>query len=233
MRTGEAALIVGAGSGLSAALARKFASEGMAVALAARNVDKLQPLARETQATVFACDASRQTDVAGLFNALGEQIGAPSIVVYNPSYRTRGALVELDPDEVLKALMISCFGGFLVGQAAARLMLERGSGSIFFTGASASVKGYASSASFAMGKFGLRGLAQSMARELAPKNIHIAHFVVDGGILQGAADPRAKSRGADGMLLPEAIAETYLHIHRQHRSAWTWEVELRPWTETF
>jgi NAD(P)-dependent dehydrogenase (short-subunit alcohol dehydrogenase family) len=128
--------------------------------------------------------------------------------------------------------MVTCFGGFLVGQAAARLMLEQGRGSIQFTGASASVKGYVNSAPFAMGKFALRGLVQSMARELAPKNIHVAHFIIDGGIGR-SDDPRAAGRGTDGLLDPDAIAETYLAIHRQHRSAWTWEVELRPWVETF
>ncbi len=167
-----------------------------------------------------------------LFLALASDLGPPDIVVYNPSARARGPIAELDPNEVLQALMVSCYGGFLVGQQAARSMLARGSGSILFTGASASVKGYARSAPFAMGKFGLRGLAQSMARELAPKNIHVGHFVIDGGIGR-ADDQRAAQRGPDGMLDPDAIAQTYLQLHRQHRSAWTWEVELRPWTESF
>lgn len=228
----ETALIVGAGSGLSAALARLFAKEGMRVALAARQPAKLAALSAETGATCYGCDASRRADVETLFAALAGALGAPDIVVYNPSARARGPIAELDPDAVEKALMVSCFGGFLVGQQAARVMLARGSGSILFTGASASVKGYARSAPFAMGKFGLRGLAQSMARELAPKNIHVAHFVIDGGIRR-ADDPRASERGVDGLLEPDAIARTYLAIHRQHRSAWTWEVELRPWTETF
>jgi len=228
----ETALIVGTGSGLSASLARLFAKEGMRVALAARNPGKIATLAQETGARSYGCDASRREDVAALIAGVTRDLGVPDIVVYNPSYRTRGPLVELDPAEVEKALMVTCYGGFLVGQAAAKPMLERGSGSILFTGASASVKGYALSAPFAMGKFGLRGLAQSMARELAPKNIHVAHFVIDGGIRQ-QNDPRGNARGADGLLEPDAIAETYLHIHRQHRSAWTWEVELRPWVETF
>jgi NAD(P)-dependent dehydrogenase (short-subunit alcohol dehydrogenase family) len=170
--------------------------------------------------------------VAALFEAVVADQGVPDLVVYNASARARGPIAELDAEQVKNALLVSCFGGFLVGQAAARLMLARGAGSIQFTGASASVKGYANSAPFAMGKFGLRGLAQSMARELAPKNIHVAHFVIDGGIRQGD-DPRAADRGPDGMLLPDEIARTYLHVHRQHRSAWTWEVELRPWQETF
>lgn len=139
----------------------------------------------------------------------------------------------LDPREVERTLAVSAYAGFLVGQAAAKAMLARGSGSIFFTGASASVKGYAESAPFAMGKFALRGLAQSMARELAPKNIHVAHFVIDGGILAAVGDARAGARGADGMLVPDEIANTYLQFHDQHRSAWAWEIELRPWQEKF
>jgi NAD(P)-dependent dehydrogenase (short-subunit alcohol dehydrogenase family) len=228
----EIALVVGTGSGLSASLARLFAKNGMKVALASRKPQKLEALAREIGARHYACDASSRSDVPALFKSVTADLGAPDLVVYNPSYRTRGPLIELDPVEVEKALMVTCYGGFLVGQAAARQMLERGHGSILFTGASASVKGYAQSAPFAMGKFGLRGLAQSMARELQPKNIHVAHFVIDGGIRQ-QDDPRSPQRGNDGMLEPDAIAETYLHIHRQHRSAWTWEVELRPWAETF
>jgi len=225
----ETALIVGAGSGLSASLARLFAKEGMRVALAARNTSKLAPLLKEAGALAIECDASVPAQVDAMF----EKVPAPDLVVYNAGYRTRGPLVSLDPKEVERTLTISAYGGFLVGQAAAKRMLPRGAGAIFFTGASASVKGYAESAPFAMGKFALRGLAQSMARELAPKGIHVAHFVIDGGILQGTADARAKERGADGMLLPDEIAKNYLGVYRQHRSAWTWEVEMRPWVEKF
>src|SRR5690349_12302982 len=225
----EVALIVGAGSGLSASLARLFAREGLSVAIAARNTAKLAALAKETGAVAIECDAS----VSAQVDAMYEKVREPDLVVYNAGYRTRGPLVSLDPKEVERTLMISAYGGFLVGQAATKRMLTRGSGSIFFTGASASVKGYAESAPFAMGKFALRGLAQSMARELAPKGIHVAHFVIDGGIAQGPNDARAKERGADGMLLPDEIAKNYLHVFRQHRSAWAWEVELRPWVERF
>lgn len=228
----EIALIVGAGSGLSAALARLFHEEGMRVALAARHPEKLAVLCKETQARAYACDAEKTADVDALFKALVADIGSPDLVVYNPSYRTRGPVAELDPQEVLKSITVTCFGGFLVGQQAARLMLKAGHGSILFTGASASIKGYARSASFAMGKFGLRGLAQSMARELAPQNIHVAHFVIDGGIRRGD-DPRANERGPDGLLEPDAIAASYLHVHRQKRSAWTAEIELRPWVESY
>ena len=228
----ETALIVGTGAGLSASLARLFHKEGMRVALAARQTDKLAALCAETDATAYACDAGDRAAVERLFASVAADIGAPDLVVYNPSARARGPIAELDPDAVLKALTISCYGGFLVGQQAARAMLKTGHGSILFTGASASVKGFALSAAFAMGKFGLRGLSQSMARELAPKNIHVAHFVIDGGIRQ-PGDARAQDRGPDGLLEPDAIAATYLQIHRQHRSAWTAEIELRPWVENF
>lgn len=229
----QIALIVGSGPGLSASLARLFEQNGMDVAMASRDSGKLLQVVQDTGARAFECDASEQAHVEKLFADVTEQIGVPDVVVYNPSYRTMGPVADLDPAEVEKALMISCFGGFLVGQAAARLMTERGSGSILFTGASASVKGYPGSAPFAMGKFGLRGLAQSMARELAPKGVHVAHFVIDGGIRKGKDDDRLKDRGEDALLDPDAIAESYLHVHRQHRSAWTWEMELRPWLETF
>jgi NAD(P)-dependent dehydrogenase (short-subunit alcohol dehydrogenase family) len=232
MAAQESALIIGTGPGLSASLARLFADVGMAVTLASRSIAKLEGLAAETGATCHACDAGQPDQVKALFTAVAAETGVPDVVVYNAGYRTRGPFVELDPVEVEKTLMISCYAGFLVGQEAARGMLGRGSGSILFTGASASVKGYAQSAPFAMGKFGLRGLAQSMARELAPQNIHVAHFVIDGGIGR-ADDPRAAGRGDDGMLHPDEIARSYLHIHRQQRSAWTWEVELRPWVENF
>lgn len=229
----ETALIVGAGQGLSASLARLFAAEGMNVAIAARNVVKLQDLCDETKAKAYPCDAVNAGDVTALFDAVTRDMGEPDVVVYNASNRARGPIQDLDPEAVRTAIEISCFGGFLVAQAAAKQMIKRGAGTILLTGASASVKGYPNSSSFAMGKFGLRGLAQSLARELQPQNIHVAHFVIDGGILQGPDDQRGAQRGEDGMLLPDEIAKTYLHVHRQHRSAWTWEVEMRPWVEKF
>jgi NAD(P)-dependent dehydrogenase (short-subunit alcohol dehydrogenase family) len=224
---GQTALIVGAGSGLSGSLARLLRKEGLQVALAARNVEKLA----EFDALKLRCDATDRGQVEAAFAAVERKWAVPDLVVYNASYRVRGPFTELDPREVEKTLTVSAYAGFLVAQAAARRMLNRGSGAIFFTGASASVKGYANSAPFAMGKFALRGLAQSMARELAPRNIHVAHFVIDGGI--AGPSHAGEDRGSDGLLDPAAIAETYLHIHRQHRSAWTWEVELRPWVEKF
>lgn len=233
MATGhyESALIVGAGSGLSASLARLLARQGMRVALAARNLEKLAPLCAETGAAAFACDVGDAGQVARLFDAVTPKIGAPDVVVYNASGRLRGPLAELDPAQVDDVLRVSAYGGFLVAQQAVRRMLPHGRGAVLFTGASASVKGYAHSAPFAMGKFALRGLAQSMARELAPQGIHVAHFVIDGAIRNpGRVEPADKP---DSMLDPDAIAETYLSVLRQPRSAWTWEVELRPWVEKF
>src|SRR5271170_1840241 len=227
----ETALIVGAGSGLSASLARLLAREGMRVGLAARNADKLADLCKQTGAQAFACDAADPAQVASLFEEVERRIGVPDVVVFNASGRTRGPFIGLDPKEVERALIVSAYAGFLVGQQAARRMVPNGHGAILFTGASASVKGYAQSAPFAMGKFALRGLAQSMARELAPLGIHVGHFVIDGGIRNpGRSESPDKP---DSMLDPDAIAETYLHVLRQPRSAWTWEVELRPWVEKF
>jgi len=227
----RSALIVGAGSGLSASLARAFAKNGMKVALAARTVEKLEPLARETKATIFVCDATRHADVEKLFVDLDAAAATPDVVVFNASYRARGPMAELDPREVEKSIQVSAFGGFLVAQAAVRRMLPRKRGAILFTGASASVKGYAQSAPFAMGKFALRGLAQSMARELAPQGIHVAHFVIDGGIRSSRrTEPADKP---DSLLDPDDIAQSYLHVLSQARSAWTWEIELRPWVEKF
>ena len=228
MADSEVAVIVGAGHGLSAALARMLAEQGTQVVLAARDVSKLSALVADTGARAVACDASKPEQVEALFADVDGLEGAPNLVVFNPSRRVPGPLIDIDPAEVAAALMISAFGGFLVGQAAARRMLARGSGSILFTGASASVKGYPQSAAFAMGKFALRGLAQSMARELAPQNIHVAHFVIDGGIRKpGSLDDD------DRTLHGDAIAASYLAVHRQPRSAWTWEMELRPWVEKF
>ena len=227
----ETALIVGTGAGLSASLARLFKAQGMEVAIASRNPDKNAALAEETGAKNYACGAADIDSVAALFASVDADMGAPDIVVYNPSARVRGPVTELDPVAVRDAVLITAYGAFLVAQQAAKRMEARGSGTLLFTGASAGVKGYPNSSCFAMGKFGLRGLAQSLARELSPKNIHVAHFVIDGGI-ESTNRPTPADK-PDSMLKPDAIAETYLHVHRQHRSAWTWEIELRPWVESF
>jgi NAD(P)-dependent dehydrogenase (short-subunit alcohol dehydrogenase family) len=225
------ALIVGAGSGLSASLARALTAEGLHVGLAARNADKLAAICAETGAASYACDATDPAAVEALFEAFARDGGAPDVVIYNASGRARGDFETLAPDAVRDAIAVSAFGGFLVGQAAVKRMLPAGTGAVLFTGASASVKGFARSAAFAMGKFALRGLAQSMARELGPKGIHVAHVVIDGGIRSATRleDPQKP----DALLDPDAIAENYLALLRQPKSSWTFELELRPWVETF
>lgn len=227
----KTALIVGAGSGLSASLARALSKAGLQLALAARAPDDLIGLARDTGAKMFACDASQEEQVARLFAEVESAVGAPDVVIYNASFRTRGAFTELVPADVEKAIAVSAFGAFLVAQQAARRMLPNRHGAIFFTGASASVKGYPKSAPFAMAKFALRGLAQSLARELQPQGIHVAHFVIDGGI-RSERRPVPEDK-PDSLLDPDAIAQTYLDVLRQPRSAWSTEVELRPWVENF
>jgi len=219
------ALIVGAGPGLSASFARALAKEGYQVALAARTTGKLAALAAEIGASVHACDASDPAAVAALFEAAGD----PSVVLYNASNRVRGPVTELDPAAVRQALEISVFGAFLVAQQAARRMLAAGKGTILLTGASASVKGFPNSAAFAMGKFALRGLAQSMAREMHPQGVHIVHVVVDGGIRSAIR----LEQTPDSLLDPDAIAATMLAIHGQPRSCWTDEIAVRPWVEKF
>ena len=227
----SSALIIGAGFGLSAALARRCVANGMTVALAARTGNKARDVVAETGASLHLCDAGSIDAVVRLFAEIDAEIGTPDLVIYNPSARVPGPITDLDPVAARAALEVTCFGAFLVAQQAACRMLQRGSGSIFFTGATAGVKGFANSSVFAIGKFGLRGLAQALARELHPQNIHIGHFVIDGGIRSDR--PERQDDGSDNMLAPDAIAESYLQCHNQHRSAWSWEIELRPWQERF
>jgi NAD(P)-dependent dehydrogenase (short-subunit alcohol dehydrogenase family) len=227
----ETAVIVGAGEGISASLTRLLTSKGIKVALAARNTAKLDALCRETSAKACTCDATKADDVAKLFEHVERDIGKPDIVVYNASARARGPFIELKPDDVAQSIAISAFGGFLVAQQALKRMLPNQHGAILFTGASASIKGFAQSAPFAMGKFALRGMAQSLAREFAPQGIHIAHFVVDGGIRSSVRiEPTDRP---DSMLDPDAIAENYWNVLQQPRSAWSSELEIRPWVEKF
>jgi len=225
------ALIVGAGPGISASLARGLAAAGLKVALAARNVEKLAALADETGARTFAVDAADPAAVEALFKAVDGALGPPDLVVYNASGRVRGPLTDLDPEAVRAAIEVSAFGGILTVQQAAIRMVPRQGGAILLTGATASVKGFPLSSSFAMGKFALRGLAQSAARELAPHGIHVTHFVIDGGV-RSAVRPDPKDQ-PDSTLDPDAVAQSYLAILAQPRSAWSWEIELRPWVERF
>jgi NAD(P)-dependent dehydrogenase (short-subunit alcohol dehydrogenase family) len=227
----RAALIVGAGAGISGSLARGLAGLGVKIGLAARNTEKLAALAQEIGAAVFSVDASQAESVAALFDAVDRRLEVPDIVVFNASGRVRGAVVDLDPAAVERAIGVTAFGGFLVTQQAARRMLPLGRGAILLTGASASVKGYPNSSAFAMGKFALRGLAQSAARELGPQGIHVAHFVIDG-MVRSALRPDPADQ-PDSTLDPDAIAQTYIDVLRQPRSAWSQEIELRPWGEKF
>ena len=229
----KTALIVGTGSGISAAFARALHGDGYKVALSARDTGKLAGLAKETGAVLMSADATKPDSVAALFAETDRALGPLDVVLYNASYRTRGPFLDLVPAEVARTMEVSAFGGFLVGQQAARRMVQRGQGAIFFTGASASVKGYAQSAPFAMGKFALRGLAQSMARELQGKGIHVAHFVIDGGVKSAERGRPGDAASPDSLLDPDAIAQTYMAVLKQPRSAWSLEVEVRPWVEKF
>ena len=224
--TQKAVLIVGAGSGLSASLARAFNSKGMKIVLAARNIDKLDSLKKEIDALVFKCDSTENKSVQNLFLQTDSIIGTPEIVIYNPSLRIVKPFIEYDPDEMLQSIKVNSYGAFLVAHESVKRMLKIGKGNIFFTGSSASVKGFAKSASFAMGKFGLRGLAQSLARELHPQNIHIGHFVIDGGIGK-------ETVGNYQMIHPDEIAKQYLNFYLQDKKAWSWEIEIRTNTEKF
>jgi NAD(P)-dependent dehydrogenase (short-subunit alcohol dehydrogenase family) len=224
-------LIVGAGPGISASVARALSAAGARVGLAARNIKKLTALASEIDAETMSVDATDAASVAMLFDEMERKLGPVEIVLYNAAARLPGAIPDLDPRDVQRVLAASTYAAFLVIQQAARRMLPRGAGAILLTGASASVKGYARSSAFAMGMFGRRGLAQSAARELSPQGIHVAHFVIDGGVR--SADRPVPADKPDSMLDPDAIAQTYLDVLRQPRSAWSWEIELRPWVETF
>jgi len=230
------ALIVGAGSGNSASFARALARQGAKVALAARNIDKLAPLRSEIDALAIACDATQAGQVNDLFVQLDKAMGTPDVVLYNASAYTAGPIAELDPTLVQQSLMLTGYGGFLVAQQAAIRMQSVGSGAIFFTGATASIKGFPQFAPFAMGKFALRGLTQSLARELGPQNIHVAHFIIDGSIASPGRDlsgDNSSSNPDDAKLEPDAIAGVYLSVLNQHRSAWSLELDLRPWKEPF
>ncbi len=229
------ALIVGAGSGNSAAFARALAADDYKVVLAARNIAKLDSLCTQIDARAISCDATSVDSVRDLFDSMHQAVGTADVVLYNASAYTAGPITNLDPELVLDSLMQTAFGAFLVAQQAAIGMKRLGGGTLLFTGATASVKGFPNFAPFAMGKFALRGLAQSLARELGPENIHVAHFIIDGGIASPGRDltSDATSSTNDAELEPDAIAQTYIAVLKQHRSAWTHEIDLRPWVENF
>ena len=219
------ALIVGAGTGISSAFAEALLTDGYRVALASRNLNRLRPLAEAMGATPFEADAASTPSLVRLFSEVERSLGQPEVVLYNPSARMRGDLLSLDMANASVAIQTTAVGALVTAQEAARCMLPRGSGSIFFTGATAGVKGFARSSVFAMGKFAVRGLAQSLARELGPAGIHVVHFVIDGAVVQGSREP--------GAFTPQAIARSYMAALAQPRGAWSWELELRSNTENF
>jgi NAD(P)-dependent dehydrogenase (short-subunit alcohol dehydrogenase family) len=231
----QVAVVVGVGPGLGWALVKRFAREGFATVACARDVKKLEALAKaEGIAPRFeACDATKAQDVARVFSTIERELGTPDVVVFNAGAYERGGILELTPESFERCWRVGCLGGFHVGQAAARLMVAKGSGTILFTGATASLRGGAGFANLASPKFALRALAQSMARELQPKGVHVAHVIIDGQIASEARRGLAAERGPDSLLSPDAIAEAYFQLHAQPRSAWTHELDLRPWVEKF
>jgi NAD(P)-dependent dehydrogenase (short-subunit alcohol dehydrogenase family) len=232
----QVAVIVGVGPGLGFALVKRFASAGMAVAMAARDQDRLEQLLAEEpleDTRAYACDATDPAAVDRLFARIDDELGAPEVAVFNAGAFQPGGILEITPAEFERCWRIGCLAGFLVAQAAARRMVERGHGTIIFTGATAALRGSARFANLAVPKFGLRALAQSMARELGPQGIHVGHVVIDGQIMSERYAHFAAERGPDSLLEPDAIAEMYYQLHVQPRSAWTLELDLRPWTEKF
>ncbi|CAN5259573.1 SDR family oxidoreductase [soil metagenome] len=227
----KTAVVIGAGAGISGSVARQLARAGLRVAAVARDIEKLKPLSDETGALLVQANVSDPQDVERLFAEVDGLIGPPEVVVFNASGRVLGPIIDLDPEQARRAIEVSTLGGLCVVQQAAKRMVPLGRGAILLTGATASVKGFANSSVFAIGKFGLRGLAQSAARELGPKGIHVAHFVIDGNVRSATRpDPRGSP---DSTLDPEAIAASYLAVLSQPRNAWCWELELRPWVESF
>ena len=232
--TYKRALIIGAGPGVSGSFARAFVAAGGEAHLAARTTAKLSAVADETGATLHACDAADRSDIARLFAEVEARHGAPDVLVYNPSARVPGEITEIDGAAVEAAVQITALGAFHAAQEAAKRMAPNGHGAILLTGATAGVKGYPRSAAFAMGKFALRGLAQSLARELHPKGVHVGHFVIDGGVRNPARPERVDAPdNPDSMLDPDAIAREYMNLLNQERSCWSWEVDIRPWVERF
>lgn len=226
--SGGVALIVGAGAGLGAGLARRFAAGRMEVAIASRDAGRARALAADVGAHGYACDATDEASVEQLFAQVAGELGEPSLVVYNASGFLRKSILEIETEEFVRQWNATCLGGFLVGREAARRMVKAGEGTLIFTGATACYKGSANFAGFAVGKFGLRALAQSMARELGPKKVHVAIVNIDGEINGPAHAHEIPEKGIDALLDPDAIAETYWSIHTQHHTAWTHEVDLRP-----
>jgi NAD(P)-dependent dehydrogenase (short-subunit alcohol dehydrogenase family) len=238
MDTLKTAAVVGAGPGLGAALARRFAREGYAVGLFARSESSLLPVRQELEkaggrAGVYVADAADEASLRSAFARMRAELGAPEVCIYNAGTYAMAGLLELTPEQFESSWRIGCMGGFLTAREVVPAMLERGRGTLLFTGATASLRGAARFSAFAVGKFGLRALAQSLARELGPKGIHVAHVVIDGMIDTQRVRNMMPGREASTMLSPDAIAETYWQLHRQDPSAWTQELDVRPAAEKF
>ncbi len=231
--TEPVAVVVGVGPGLGSAVARRFAAAGFKVAVARRRPEESAGLAEEIGGRAYACDATEQDSVEAMFAAIDKELGDPQVVVYNAGAYKPGGILDIEAADFERCWRIGCLGGFHVGQAAAKRMVEAGAGTIIFTGATASLRGSAKFANLAVPKFGLRALAQSMARDLGPRGVHVAHTIIDGQIAGERAGYRAGDRGEDAVLAPDAIAEAYYQLHAQPRSAWTQELDLRPCMETF
>jgi NAD(P)-dependent dehydrogenase (short-subunit alcohol dehydrogenase family) len=229
------AVVAGAGPGLGRALAQRFVQGGMRVALLARHAARLDALAASIgpDARPLPCDLTDPDAVGAAFARVDRELGAPQCVIFNAGTYRPGAVLEIAPEDFLESWKTGCYAGFLVGQQAARRMVERGSGSILFTGATASLRGGARFANLACPKFALRALAQSMARELGPRGVHVAHVIIDGQISRPGPDGANAPNTPDAQLEPSAIAESYWQVHVQARSAWTLELDLRPWVERF
>jgi NAD(P)-dependent dehydrogenase (short-subunit alcohol dehydrogenase family) len=230
----QTAVVVGVGPGLGLALANAFAQQGYTVLAAARGAGsaRLKFEAGDGRVVPQRCDATDPAQVEALF-AEAESHGPVAAAVFNAGTFERGAVVDTSPADFERCWRVGCFGGFLVGQAAARRMLARGAGTILFTGATASLRGGAGFVNLAAPKFGLRAVAQSMARELGPRGIHVAHVIIDGQIRSERYAHLSAERGPDSLLEPDAIAREYVSLHRQPRNAWTLELDLRPWAEKF
>ena len=230
-----AAVVIGAGPGLGWSLAKRFAQGGLRVVACSRDPARLEARAAADGVDVAleSCDAAKPADVERVFAKVAREHGAPALVAFNAGAYERGGILDIRPEDFERCWRVGCFAGFLVGQAAARLMVPAGAGTILFTGATASLRGGAGFANLASPKFALRAVAQSMARELGPKGIHVAHVIIDGQIASEARAGLAAERGPDSLLPPDAIAENYWNLHAQPRGAWTHELDLRPWVEKF
>jgi NAD(P)-dependent dehydrogenase (short-subunit alcohol dehydrogenase family) len=237
-----AALVVGAGDATGGAIARRFARGGLVACVARRNLEKLAPLMAQIEAAggrarAFACDARREAQVVELVERVETEVGPIEVAVFNVGANVPSPILEQTAERYFKVWELGAMGGFLVGREVARRMVPRGRGTILFTGATASLRGGAGFAAFAGAKHALRSLAQSMARELGPKGVHVAHVVIDGGIdtefIRTQFPERYAAKAHDGILQPDSIAENYWWLHQQPRDAWTHEIDLRPWCEKF